>query len=70
MVAEVDVSDEESAKEVVHPNDVADNEIGIDDEYITKNNFDQYPDMSDLFNDSDLEPDDYTYVELDEEESE
>ena len=65
------MSEEESDQEVDHPNDVADNEIDIndiDDEYLTENDFDQYSDMSDIFNDSDSEPDDDTYVELDGEE--
>ena len=70
---DIDVSDEEFGHEFDHPNDVADNEIDIDDiddEYLTENDFDQYSDMSDIFNDSDLEPDDDTYVKLDEEEYE
>ena len=70
MAVDVDVSDEESNQEVDHPNDVAYNEIDIDDiddEYLTKNDFYHYPHMSYLFNDSNLEPDDDTDVELDEE---
>ena len=73
MDVDVDVSNEESDQEVDHPNDVADNEIDIDDiddEYLTKNNFDNYPDMSDLLNDRDSELDDDIDVELDEEEFE
>ena len=57
MDVDVDVLDEESDQEVDHPNDVADNEIDIDDidyEYLIENDFDHYPDMSDLFNDSNL----------------
>ena len=60
----IDVSYEESNEEVDHPNDVADNEIDIDDiddEYITKNDFDDDVDMSDPFNDRDSGPDDDTY---------
>ena len=67
------MSNEESNQEVDHPNDVVDNEINIDDiddEYLIENDFDHYPYMSDLFNDSDSEPYDDTYVELDEEDSE
>ena len=70
---DIDVSDEESDQEVDHPNDVVDNEIDsnyIDNEYLIENDFDHYPDMSDIFNDSDSKPDDDTYVSLDEEESE
>ena len=73
MDVDIDVSNEEFDQEVDHPNDVVDNEIGIDDiddEYLTKNDFDNYPDISDLFNYRDLELDDETYVELDEEEYE
>jgi len=68
---DVDVLDEESDQEVDHPNDVPGNEIDIDDiddEYLTENDFDHYSDMSEIFNDSDSEPDDDTDVELDEEE--
>ena len=71
MDVDVDVLDEESDQEVDHPNDVPGNEIDIDDiddEYLTENDFDDYPDMSEIFNDSDSEPDDDTDVELDEEE--
>ena len=63
MDVDVDVSDEESDQEVDYPNDVAGNEIDIDDEYQTKNEFDHYPDMNDLFNDRDSEPDDDTNEE-------
>ena len=65
--------DEESDQGVDHPNDIGDDfELGddIDDEYITKNYIDDHADMRDPFNDSDSEPDDDTYVELYEEESE
>ena len=73
LAVDADVSDEESDQEVDHPNDVAGNEIDIDDiddEYLTENNFYHYPNMSDIFNDNHSKPDDDTYVELDEEESE
>ena len=47
----IDVLDEESDQEVDHPNDVE--EYDIDGEYLTKTDFDHYPNTSDLFNDSD-----------------
>ena len=67
------MSDEEYDQEVDHPNDVADNEIYIDvidDEYLTENDFEIYPDIRDIFKDSDSEPNNNTYVEVDEEEYE
>ena len=73
MDVDIVVSNEESDQEFDHRNDVANNEIDIDDiddEYLTEKDFDHYPDMNDLFNDSDSEPDDDTDVELYEEESE
>ena len=69
LAVDIDVLDEEFDQEVDHPNDVADNEIDIDDiddDYLTEHDTDHYPDMTDIFNDSDSEPDDDTDVELDE----
>ena len=68
LVLNVDVSDEESNHEIDHPNDVADDfELGddINDEYITKNHFDDDDDMSDPFNNNDFGPDDDTNEEVD-----
>ena len=66
---DIHVSYEESDQEVDHPNDVAYNEIDIDDEYLIENVFYHYLDMSDIFNDNDSKLDDDTDVEVDEEES-